>query len=167
MCVCACTHACSWDSWYFLSFCVMSLPCLGNLLVFISSNALPLLRPLPCGLWLSKGLRRDCKLPPCSWVSPSLCIFHPFFSLDGVFCLRFFYVNHFKAFIDFVTLSLLFHVWCLALRLEGSELPDRGPDLQALPWKVKSSALGPQGSPWIQSTDLCHSPPLTPCLNCY
>lgn len=30
------------------------------------------------------------KLPPCSWVSPSLYIFPPFFSLDIVFFLRFF-----------------------------------------------------------------------------
>ena len=50
VCVCVRMHAYSWGSWYFLSFFLMSLPCFGNRLVFISSNILPLLHLLPCGL---------------------------------------------------------------------------------------------------------------------
>ena len=79
--MCVCMHA-----RLFLGFMVLLellrdvSPLFGNLLVFISSNALPLLCLLPCGLWLSKGLRKDRKSLPAHGSLP-LFIFSILFSL--------------------------------------------------------------------------------------
>ena len=105
--VCVCTHTCLFSGFVVLPELLRDVSPL-----FWKPASLHLLRrSVPSSsppLWTVT----HSKLPPCSWVSPSLYIFHPFFSLDSVFFLRFFLCEpFFKAFIEFVTLSLLFHVW--------------------------------------------------------
>ena len=54
------------------------------------------------------------------------------------FLKTYFDVDHFKVFIEFVTILFLGFVGFLAMRHEGSQLPSQGPNLQPLYWKAKS-----------------------------
>ena len=58
------------------------------------------------------------------------------------------YFIYFKAFVEFVTILLLFYVfWVLAKRHVRSQLPEEGANPHPLHWKVKSYPLNHQGSP--------------------
>ena len=60
----------------------------------------------------------------------------------------YFDVDHFKVFLEFVTILFLgFFFFFLAMRHVGSQLSSQGLNLQPLYWKAKSSPLDCQGSP--------------------